>query len=545
MRNEWKRSKRTSFSCILSRLSLYFDSSAPVSFTTRHINAKAKKERRRIPVRAILSVLLLFIRPLYALGAKFEERRKREVRFKQAISLGAAAILALTIALLVLSLLIKLGGVSLSSAIQVAGLPLAVDERGVTNILLLGQGDETGQDLTDTIIIASIDPSTSVNGNPAPSVALLSLPRDLYFLHAGNAMETEKGKLNALWRDEKIALRRQGMEEGEAARAALRHLGDLIGEEFGIPVHHTVMVDFAAFEQAVDAIGGIDLDVPETIHDTEYPGPNYSYETFHIDAGRQHLDGKTALKYARTRSTTSDFDRSARQQRIIEAVLETMKESGLVKQPRKIMELYSILSEHLHTDLKTRQLVTLTNLGRDIEKDHILTLQLNNVNGLYGDQLWKGGILYSPPRELFEGEFVMLPVSIPEFPVTWKQIKLLMHLSFDNRELYLVMPQISILNAGAVEGSARKLSREFTKFGFEVVEVANVPDQKEFAESHVLYGDKKYEEGAAFFGKGLKIPPEELTEIWRGVLQDRAGDITVVLGEDFSFQYFQDIFGVE
>jgi len=492
----------------------------------------------------------MIIRPLFALGKKFEERKKRELRMRKAITVGTAAIVALTVFLLVVSLLIKLGGVSLSSALSITGTPLEATNEGITNILLLGQGDETGQDLTDTIIIASIDPIASRLASDGArskkaSVALLSLPRDLYFLHADEKMEVEKGKLNALWRDERIALIRKEVAKEEAGTMALRSLADEIGVSLGIPIHHTMMVDFEAFVQVIDAIGGIDVDVPEAIHDTEYPGPNYTYETFEIAAGRQHLDGATALKYARTRHTTSDFDRSARQQQIIHAAMKQVEESGIAKRPKKILELYSIVASHIQTDIKTRQLVTLAGIAKDMEKENFLTLQLNNVNGLYGDQLWKGGLLYSPPRDLFEDEFVMLPVSIPEFPVTWKQVQLLMSLYFGKRKLYLAAPKIAVLNAGAVEGSARKLAREFIKFDFEVVEVTNVPDRKEFAESHVIVGNESQKDTAEFFGAGLKIPPEEMTEVWRSVLQDRASDITIVLGEDYEFRFFQDLFPLE
>ena len=508
-----------------------------MSFQIRHISDRKKKERR-IKWSSVIGIGLMVLRPLYDLGLKFEERRKHEQRMKKAVSVGAAAILALTIALLVLSLLIKLGGISLSSAVQVAGTAIGADEKGVTNIMLLGQGDETGQDLTDTIIVASIDPVNT------KSAALLSLPRDLYFLNTDGVMKTEKGKLNALWRDERIALIREGVERNEAGRTALRNLADAVGKAFDIPIHHVVMVDFAAFEQIIDAIGGVDIDVPATIDDTEYPGPNYTYEIFHIDAGRQHLDGKTALKYARTRHTTSDFDRSARQQQIIHAAMAQAKESGIAKNPRKILELYGILSEHMLTDIKTRQMVMLAGIAKDMEKEKFLTLQLNNVNGLYGDQLWKGGLLYSPPRNLFDDEFVMLPVSIPEFPVTWKQVRLLARLYFGNRTLYLPNTKFSILNGGAAEGTAGELAREFIKFGFEVETVSNVPDRKEFTESHIITRDAEAENGAQFFGAPLGLTPEKI-ENWTGLLGDRAGDITFVLGEDFTFEPFQDIFKVE
>ncbi len=509
-----------------------------MSFQTRRIHDRKKKARRPVPWRSLLGLSLVVVRPLYDLGKKFQERKRHELKLKRTFAVGMAVVVALAVVLLMFSLLIKLGALSFSSAMQIAGTAVDADTQGMTNILLLGQGDETGQDLTDTIIIASLDPAHT------QSVSLLSLPRDLYFLNTEDAMTTEKGKLNALWRDERIALIREGMAKEEAAKTALRHLADAIGTAFGIPIHHTVMVDFVAFEQVIDAIGGVDVDVPATIDDTEYPGPNYTYETFHIDAGRQHLDGKTALKYARTRHTTSDFDRSARQQQLIQAALATMKESGIAKSPRKILELYGILSDHVLTDLKTRQLVTLADIGKDMEQDRMLTLQLNNVNGLYGDQLWKGGFLYSPPRDLFDGEFVMLPVSIPEFPVTWKQVQLLMSLYIGHRDLYLSAPKFSILNGGAAEGSASRLAREFIKFGFDVETVSNVPDRKEFTESHLVVGNGEKKEIARFFGGALSLDPEE-GEAWKEILQDRMGDITIVLGENYSFQPFQDLLAVQ
>ena len=475
-------------------------------------------------------------KPLYKIGEKLYERKQHRHHVKRAFSVGISIVVALAIVLLTFSLLIKIGGLSMTSLTKITGIPVSADENGVTNVLLLGQGDETGQDLTDTIMIASIDP---VDTN---SVSLLSLPRDLYFLHTDTIMETEKGKLNALWRDNRILLGKKGHTYEEARLLSLKQLAEEIGNAIGIDIHHAVMVDFEAFEKAVDAIGGIDVAVPETIHDEEFPGPNYTYETFHIDAGLQKLDGKTALKYARTRSTTSDFDRSARQQQILNAASKQAKESGILRKPKKILELFTILNEHIETDLSTRQMITLGNIAKEVDKDHFVSLQLNNVNGLYGEQLWKGGILYAPPRDLFEGDSVLLPVSIPEFPVTWKQVQTLVNLFFQNRTLYLDNPRISIFNGGAKEGSARKISRELTKYGFDVVEVTNVPGRKEFPSSFVLLNNSDTDKTAKFFGSLLNVPSEEISPAWTEILAGKDnGDIAMILGEDFEFSFFQDL----
>lgn len=77
------------------------------------------------------------------------------------------------------------------------------------------------------------------------------------------------------------------------------------------------MIDFAGFKDIINILGGISIDVPESILDREYPDNNWGYMTFQVQKGLQNFDGDTALKYARSRHSTSDFDRSNRQQLII------------------------------------------------------------------------------------------------------------------------------------------------------------------------------------------------------------------------------------
>jgi LCP family protein required for cell wall assembly len=516
-----------------------------MTFQIHHLHDKKPKRKLPLPSpetlqkvfkksRKLIAFGLLIGKPLYKIGSGLVEKHERRHHMKRAFSIGTAMVVALAILLLAFTLLIKIGGMTMGSLVSVSGIPVGADENGVTNILLLGEGDEAGQNLVDTVIIASLDPVRT------KSISLLSVPRDLYFLHTDHAMQTEKGKLNALWRDNAIIYKKKGMEVEKSGDTSLKELAEEIGFAFGIPIHHAVKVDFLAAEKIVDTMGGIDITVPETIHDTAFPDGNYGYETFHIDAGVQHLDGKTALKYARTRSTTSDFDRSSRQQQLVQAALRQAKESGIIKRPNKILELYSILRTHIQTDLSTRQMLTLANIGRALNKEDFLTLQLNNVNGLYGEPLWKGGILYAPPRELFDGDSVLLPISIPEFPVTWKQIQTLTKLFFGNRSLYIQNPTFGIFNAGAPEGSARNISRELTKYGFDVVEVTNVPERKEFPSSNIIFGEKK--ESAAFFASLLGIDLEERTETWKSILEGKdTGDISIILGEDFEFSRFQDL----
>jgi len=437
---------------------------------------------------------------------------------------------------------IAFGTVSLAAA------ELPVDDNGFTNVLLLGVGDKNhdGVDLTDTIMVASIDPKNT------KSAFLLSLPRDLY------ALSTEKmgtARINSLYRDYKSHLIYTGMKAPEASKEALKELGAEIGRFVGLPIHGTIKVTFSGFTEAVDLLGGIDIVVPYDIVDTEYPGPNYSYQTFSIQEGPQHLDGDTALMYARSRHTTSDFSRSARQQQILSALSETALSQGVLKSPKKVMDMISILSKNIETTFSVRELLSFISVAKAIDTTRISGMQINDKNGLYSGLVSPGGFLYPPPREEFEGASVLLPVSVPPFPITWKQIRTFMSLVTQNRQILYAPVRIAVLNAGAREGAARILGGELIRYGFDVVRITNygprgtadVPvsfiDTRPFREgdSELLQNSLPWH--AALLMKTLSIAsgdsrPEAFTD-------DDGADLVIVLGEDYSSSIFQDLLGKE
>lgn len=446
-----------------------------------------------------------------------------------------------------LKVLLALRVISLSQLFSAAGEQLPVDAHGHTNLLLLGEGDSDheGTDLTDTLIVASID-ATRKQG-----VVLLSLPRDLYVLHTE---EMGKGRINSLYRNYKGALMAKGIEQSAAESQSLAQLGKEIGTLLGQDIHGVLKIDFSGFVDAVDAIGGIDVVVPQDLVDTEYPGPNYSYETFSINAGPQHLDGATALKYARTRHSTSDFSRSGRQQQILSAALERAQSTGVISNPGKLMELFGIVSTNFRTTLSSRQLLGLAALGKSLRGGSFVSIQLNDQNGLYGSLIEPGGFLYSPPREEFEGAAVLLPVSIPEFPVTWKQIRTFTDLVFGRRELFTNAPAIAVLNAGAKEGVARKLGGELYRYMFNIVTTKNYDKQSTPLSEHAyitmrtaVAADATPEQReriertkatAAYLSTLLQIPVTEQTDAAALV---EGADIAIVLTKEFSYQALQDL----
>jgi LCP family protein required for cell wall assembly len=110
--------------------------------------------------------------------------------------------------------------------------------------------------------------------------------------------------------------------------------------EQGARIDYMATVDFDGFAKMIDAIGGIDVDVPRTIIDDAFPTPDFGYMRIEIPAGRQHFDGERALQYVRTRHADSDFGRAERQQQVLRAMVERIRSRAL---PMKIISAYRLL----------------------------------------------------------------------------------------------------------------------------------------------------------------------------------------------------------
>src|SRR3989339_710610 len=149
------------------------------------------------------------------------------------------------------------------------------------NILLLGIGGSghDGPYLSDTNIIVSIKPSTK-------EVAMISVPRDL-------AAEMNGGifKINSA---DAFGEAKQSGGGGEYAR-------QIFAKTFALDIPYYIRVDFKAFEDLINTVGGVSIDVPRAFSDNLYPGPNNSYKPISFEAGVQAMSGTRALEYARSR----------------------------------------------------------------------------------------------------------------------------------------------------------------------------------------------------------------------------------------------------
>lgn len=224
------------------------------------------------------------------------------------------------------------------------------DER--INVLLLGLAGENypGENLTDSIIVASINPKTY-------QTAMLSVPRDLYVRIPDTSSYT---KINALYA--------RGHDRNGKTNEGIEDLKSALSEITGLPIHYYVALDFDGFKKVIDELGGVKIQVPKDLHDERYPGPNFSYQTFDIKKGLQDLDGETALKYARTRhNEEGDFGRAYRQQLILEATRQKAFSLKTLVNVPAMNNILNILGDHLRTDVPLDELESFLALTEKID----------------------------------------------------------------------------------------------------------------------------------------------------------------------------------
>ncbi len=228
---------------------------------------------------------------------------------------------------------------------RVTVLVMGIDQRS---------GDTDTAYRTDSMMLLTLDPVGLTAG-------MLSIPRDLYVEIPGFP---DRDKITtANFKGDAYRL------PGGGAQLAM----DTVELNMGIRVDYYVRVNFTAFETFIDQIGGIDVNNPETIDDPLYPDCCYGYDPFYLPAGPQHLDGRTALKYARTRhSIGDDFGRAQRQQQVALAVRDKLSSANIL--PTLITQAPAILSTisgSYDTNFSLDQMASLALLAKDVPRDRI------------------------------------------------------------------------------------------------------------------------------------------------------------------------------
>jgi hypothetical protein len=227
--------------------------------------------------------------------------------------------------------------------------------------------------------------------------------------------------------------------------------------------------------------------------------------TFRVKKGKQTFDGKTALMYARSRHSTSDFDRSIRQQLLVRALKDKLLSLGTLSNPAKLQALYSAVSSNVQTDLNFKELLALALFAKELPSENILSFNLNDSCFQSLSLCDRGGFLYTPARDLFGGASVLLPDGATPGKIgEYRNINRFANLVFNYPEMFLERVEINVVNSTRQSGIANSAALFLKRYGFNVPEKDSVSSTKDaYAKTTVLH---PWDEAAK-----IGIPPDSPT----------------------------------
>ena len=163
---------------------------------------------------------------------------------------------------------------------------------------------------------------------------------------------------------------------GEGAKRT----AEALSRQLNIRIDRTIKIDFKGFEKFIDALGGLDIDIERSFTDKSFPtdddGPDpYKWQTVTFTKGNEHMDGKRALIFVRSRhgsnGENSDFARSRRQQLVLEAVRKKLISVGTLSNPKKVSEIWASISNHVQTDLGAWDVLKFLPIATHFSKSNI------------------------------------------------------------------------------------------------------------------------------------------------------------------------------
>lgn len=243
---------------------------------------------------------------------------------------------------------------------------LVGEDLGQVNILLLGIGGEghDGPYLTDTMMLAQIRPDIG-------AVSLVSIPRDYAVILPENLGER---KINSVFA-EGFGKYKDFNSAGQWARESVEKIS-------GLSIPYFAVVDFKGFKEAIDQVDGVTIQVDNTFTDSQYPNNTLGYlPPITFKAGTETMNGERALQFARSRHGNngegSDFARSKRQKKVIQAFKDKALNLNLITDASKLNSLLEVFSNHFHTNLSLNEIWRLYRLSKDNRINTIVSLSLD------------------------------------------------------------------------------------------------------------------------------------------------------------------------
>lgn len=339
------------------------------------------------------------------------------------------------------------------------------EDAGRVNILLAGTSeDDPGHDgakLTDSIMLVSID---TVNKN----AFMTSIPRDLWVSYQTKECSVGyQGKINAVYTcGEQIGFKEEGYPDG-----GMGLLEKVVEDAFGVDINYHAKINYTAFEEAVDAVGGIDITLKtndergilDRIFDWEC---NYKCYKVKYPNGPLSLNGEQALDLARARGdmaptygTGYDFGRTERQRQMLIALKDKALSVGILANPAKISSLFDAAGNNVDTDFKTNELRRLYEIGKDVKSNNIKSIGLTDED-----------VALVESFRAVDGSSAVRPTA---GTMNFTSIKAFIKKLTSNDPVVREGASVVVLNASGVIGLAQKQADVLEQRGITIAEIGN------------------------------------------------------------------------
>jgi LCP family protein required for cell wall assembly len=375
------------------------------------------------------------------------------------------------------------------------------------NILLLGIGGpgHDGANLTDTILLASIDPETD-------HTVLLSIPRDLWVHIPGNGTQ----KINAAYADaiDQSDSKTQAGQEEDGINALDKTLQPVLD---GVKIHYHVLLDFSAFKQMVDALGGVTVNVPETLYDPTIAWENHGNPVI-ARKGTQTFTGQQALLYVRSRETSSDFARGERQRLVITAVKQKAFSAGTFANPLRISSLLDSLGQNVYTDFSAGDIKCLYKQVSTIPSTAIQSLDMvTPPNNLLTTGNMNGLSIVEPREGLYQ----------------YDDIHKFLHSELKDGLILKENAHVAVYNATDTSGLATAQSALLKEYGYNVTKTdspANATNPATTTIVDLTKGKDKYTRNYLQKRYGVTVTEKMPSDL--GITPPTDANFVIILGED-------------
>lgn len=381
---------------------------------------------------------------------------------------------------------------------------------GRVNVLLLGRGGGAHEapDLTDTIILASIDP---VNH----TAALLSIPRDLWV----DVPNQGAMKINAAWETGEFKYLGRvapGSTDPLAIQAGFAMADQVVESVLGVPIHYNALVDFKAFQKAIDTVNGVTVNVPTDLIDPTMAWEN-NYNPVLAKAGIQVFDGKKALMYVRSRETSSDFARSQRQRAVMVALKDKAITLGTLSNPIKIAGLVDAFGDNVQTDLSLKDATRMYSIMKRISDKKVASIGLaDDVNKFITTGAMAGQSVAYPTAGLFN----------------YSDIQTFVRTKLPDGYIIKEKAKIIVLNGTNNPTAAETKAAELRSYGYNVVSVANAPTTN-YAKTKLIklsHDKKRYKYTANYLEKRLHT--KAISSLPDKLIKPNGANFVIIVGSD-------------